>query len=180
MKWNRVKASFGCVSEICLYTTYRMLQELETAQRAVFTVPVVPGTKNKTAQQIISGIPSDISRQQHGAWLPNCSKNYHEGNWSQSFWCFCVLCCISEKNRRMTSRRTWSNWGTACPVSVNRIAVAYMWKAAHFIDIQGRKCFNFICIFCVFSARRSMLLNMTSGSLEAFGGEASRAELWVI
>lgn len=30
--------------------------------------------------------------------------------------------------------------------------------------------------FCVL-AKRSMLLNMTSGSLEAFGGEASRAEL---
>lgn len=85
MKWNRVKASFSCVSGICLYTTYRMLRELQTAHRAVFTVPRVPGTKNKTAQQIISGIPSDISRQQHGARLPNRSKNYHEGSWSRSF-----------------------------------------------------------------------------------------------
>lgn len=35
--------------------------------------------------------------------------------------------------------------------------------------------FNVIWI-CVL-AKRSMLLNMTSGSLEAFGGEVSRAEL---
>lgn len=36
---------------------------------------------------------------------------------------------------------------------------------------------DFFLSLCLFLAKRSMLLNMTSGSLEAFGGEVSRAEL---
>lgn len=41
----------------------------------------------------------------------------------------------------------------------------------------------FICCVCLcflFKAKRSFLMNMTSGSLEAFGGEASRADLYVL
>lgn len=48
----------------------------------------------------------------------------------------------------------------------------------------GGKYFLSVFILCVFSflfkAKRSFLLNMTSGSLEAFGGEASRIELYVL
>ena len=74
------------------------------------------------------------------------------------------------------SPRSRSNSETACLVSVRIIAPVFAFHfLASFDDIWG-----FInCVFlhlCVL-AKRSMLLNMTSGSLEAFGGEASRAEL---
>lgn len=54
------------------------------------------------------------------------------------------------------------------------------------LSVSGKSEYSYICLICdgiwsfkclCPSARRSTLLNMTSGSLEAFGGEASRAEL---
>ncbi len=82
----------------------------------------------------------------------------------------------------MTSLRTQSNSETACLVSVHTsthmFAFHFFVLYMHLILMAPGAFNNFLCFgsVCVL-AKRSMLLNMTSGSLEAFGGEASRAEL---
>lgn len=89
------------------------------------------------------------------------------------------VCPFSGKSQQMMSLKTQSNSETALLVSLHG-TFAFNFPLVHThcgLNVQTHVALM-IFVFDLWAlARRSMLLNMTSGSLEAFGGDVSRAEL---